>query len=124
MIVCEGAGWRGEPQAAEVGLEGNMSSETRLQSLQADWLNCWCLGVDPTFSSVLSRLVLSWLALCRNDKDREDEIALSSVPPPPPPRKSLSISLLQDDGQEQDIYESCLTQAEIQGHINLANGKR
>ncbi|KAM7318484.1 hypothetical protein ACRRTK_023221 [Alexandromys fortis] len=26
-----------------------------------------------------------------------------------------------DDGQEQDIYESCLTQAEIQGHINLAN---
>lgn len=37
---------------------------------------------------------------------------------------SLSISLLQDDGQEQDIYESCLTQAEIQGHINLANGKR
>nr|XP_021493377.1 ras GTPase-activating-like protein IQGAP3 isoform X1 [Meriones unguiculatus] len=26
-----------------------------------------------------------------------------------------------DDGQEQDIYESHLTQAEIQGHINLAN---
>lgn len=26
-----------------------------------------------------------------------------------------------DDGQDQDIYESCLTQAEIQGHINLAN---
>lgn len=44
--------------------------------------------------------------------------------PAPPHLKSLSISLLQDDGQEQDIYESCLTQAEIQGHINLANGNR
>lgn len=40
------------------------------------------------------------------------------------PQGPLALWHLQEDGESRDIYDRHLTQAEIQGHVSHANGKR